>query len=597
MTFAIQDWTELRERYFIDRYALHDDNGVALETQPNQMWHRVASTLARDEAQYARFKWVLDDWKFVPGGRILSGVGASQKVTLYNCFVIDPGDPGSPDGRDSRSGIIHTTQRMVEITARGGGVGVNWATLRPRDTFIRGVNSRSSGAVAWMSGIDHMVDKIRQGGTRTAALMYCLPDWHPDVMEFINYSFLRANHSVLVSDAFMKAVANDENWFFEFPDITDPSYNVLWDGDLAMWKRRGLPVVVHGGIRARFMWDTMAQAAARTGNPGCLFIDHAQQASNTGYFESYKATNPCGEQWLPPNGCCNLGAINLLAFYEPQIGDIAWSDLSSAIYASVEMLDRIIDVSPDIDTEVGDLQRTVRRVGLGTMGLADLLIVMGMRYGDAESREFVHRLYEFIRDNAYAASANLAQKYGAAPMYSDAFLKRPFVQKLPSPIRDRIFRHGIRNLTLVNQAPTGTTSIIAGVSSGIEPIFASRYTLNDNATGKGATEYIHPLWKREITEAHVTAGEVSWQEHVGMQAVIQRYLDNAISKTINMPRGSTWRDVQLAYQLAYDWDCKGVTVYIDGSRADALLTTDSVAKEPDPELGFDAACATGACAI
>lgn len=596
MTYAIQEWTELRERYFADRYALHDSEGTHLEIFPQQMWDRVARSLARTLLEKQQFYWALQDFRFVPGGRILSGVGAGQKVTYYNCFVIGVGEAGSPDGRDSRRGVLYTTSQMIEITARGGGVGVNWATLRPAGTYIRGVNSTSSGSVMWMSGVDHMVDKVRQGGTRTAALMYILPDWHPDVMQFIDHSFLRANHSVAISDEFMRAVERDDLWAFKFPDPTDPRYDQQWNGDLDAWGDQGGPIKIHSMVPARDIWDRMAQQAAATGNPGCLWMTRAQQRSNTRYFEQYTSTNPCGEQWLPENGCCNLGSINLVAFWNPTKKDLNWSELGECVGFSVRMLDRIIDRSPDLDKAIGDLQRNVRRVGLGTMGLADVLILKGLRYGSQESLDWIHTIYSFIRDSAYWYSMRLAMEFGTANAFTSEFLQGKFIQDLPKYLQAEISAHGIRNLTLTNQAPTGTTSILAGVSSGIEPIFRSSYTLNDNATGRGAIRVLHPLWQDEVTEAHVTADMVTPAEHIAVQAAVQQYLDNAVSKTINMPEGTTWQQVQQAYQLAYDQGCKGVTVYVDNSRVGGLFTTEAAPVESvADELGFDANCATGVC--
>jgi ribonucleoside-diphosphate reductase alpha chain len=598
MTFAIQDWTELRERYFLDRYALHGQAGELLEEKPDQMWRRIAGHLAMDEGELEEFYWALEDFRFVPAGRILSGAGAAQKVTYYNCFVIGVGIPGTPDGRDSRGGIVSTTQRMIEITARGGGVGVNWGTLRPAGSYIKGVNSHSSGAVAWMSGIDHMVDKIRQGGTRTAALMYCLPDWHPDALQFITHSFLRANHSVLVSDKFMEYAERDWIWPFCFPDTLDPDYDQLWDGDINRWAALGKPVRQHGEIRAREMWDIMAQSACQTGNPGCLWIDRAQSMSNTKYFERYTSTNPCGEQWLPDNGCCNLGALNLVAFWDPNTQDLNWPELRVATHQAVRMLDRIIDLSPDIDYVTGSLQRHVRRVGLGTMGLADLLILKGLRYGSPASLTWIHKIYAFIRDVAYWESTELARIFSPAPGYNEKFLDGEFVKQLPEEVIARIRRFGIRNLTLTNQAPTGTISLVAGVSSGIEPIFSSSYMVNDQATGQGSIQVVHPLFRNGKTENHVIANDVTPEEHIMVQATVQRYLDNAVSKTINMPRGTTWQDVSRAYGLAYSLGCKGITIYVDGSREGALFThADEIDTVPADPLGFDAACATGVCSI
>ena len=560
-------WTEQRNRTFLDRYAAKDQRGNLLEQTPQAMWERVVETLAEDENEAAEFMDVLQGWKFVPGGRILSGLGAGQNVTLYNCFVVgvESGDPTL--GNDSRAAIMETTAKMVEITSRGGGVGVNWATLRPAGTYIRGVNGRSSGAVAWASGVDSMIDKIRQGGTRTAALMYVLPDWHPDIEEFIDASFLRANHSILVSDAFMDAVKRDAMWGLVFPDTTDHDYDKEWAGDIRTWNHRRIGP---RWVRARVLWEKMCRAVVQTGNPGLLFIDRAQEESNTGYFETYSATNPCGEQFLPVDGCCNLGSVNLTAHWDPHAHDVNWRDLRRTVRISTKLMDRIIDRSPDINPEIGDLQRRVRRVGIGAMGLADVLILGGIRYGSIGARAVAGDLYALIRNAAYYQSAELARLHGPAPAYSAEILDRPFMKRLPDDLRSQIKEHGLRNLTLTNQAPTGTTSIVAGASSGIEPIFADSY-VRDDATGR--TEVHHPLFRGERGPEHVTAHDLVIEDHIAMQAAVQPYLDNAISKTINAPAGSDWYDVGRAYQKAYESGCKGITVFVDGSRK-GVLTLD-----------------------
>lgn len=559
-------WTEQRERTFLDRYALRDRDGNLLETQPEHMWKRVAFTLARTPKEYEDFLWALEDWKFVPAGRILSGLGAGQQVTLYNCFVIAVESGDVSIGNDSRRGIMRTMERMVEITSRGGGVGVNWSTLRPAGTYIKGVNGSSSGAVQWASAADDTVDKIRQGGSRTAALMYIMNDWHPDIEEFIAFKFKRANHSIAVSEAFMDAVRADDMWPLVFPDTTHPDYNSVWDGNLETWGDR--PVKVHKMIPARELWRKATEAVVKTGNPGLVFMGRAQQESNTAYFEQYIATNPCGEQFLPKNGCCNLGSINLLSLWthDHHISDGELHHLASV---ATRMLDRVIDLSPDIDPEIGDLQRRVRRIGIGSMGLADVLILNGVRYGSDESLMLASHYYEVARDSAYRTSALLAEEFGPAPAYGPEFLDRPYVRRLPTEVRDLIRKHGIRNLTLTNQAPTGTTSIVAGASSGIEPIFASEYTRKD-ATGVSIVK--HPLFRGDLGAQHVTAMEIPVHDHIAMQAAVQPMLDNAISKTINAPRGYSPDQVGVAYDLAWDEGCKGITVFVDGS-LDGVLST------------------------
>lgn len=558
-------WTEQRERVYLDRYALKDQAGNCIETRPEETFDRVATALSKDSGEYASYLDALTSFRFVPAGRVLAGAGAEQTVTLYNCFVlgVKPDDPQY--GRDSRQAIMDTTKHMIEITSRGGGVGLNWGVLRPNGSYIRGVNGQSTGSVAWMSGADAMVDKIRQGGSRTAALMYILPSWHPDVIQFADSSFLRANHSVAVDTSFMEAVRKDAFYDLIFPDTTHAAYNTEWDGDIEGWQQKGLPVISHGSLPAREMMKRFCEAAVRTGNPGLVFLDRANDIANTGYFEQLIATNPCGEQILPAGGCCNLGAINLPAHYSD--GGLRWDRLSQTVHAAVGMMDRVIDISPDINNEIGDLQRRVRRIGLGTMGLADILIEEKLRYGSAMALKFIRDVYDFIMLQAYQASVELAKLRGPAPAYAQGFLNGKFVQRLPHGLQREIRSHGIRNLTLTNQAPTGTTSILAGVSSGIEPIFSSSYVRQD-ATGK---TLIRDSRFRERADHLVTAHDLDVENHLMVQATVQHYMDNSISKTINLPAGSTPWQVEQAYTRAWDLGCKGITVYVDGSR-DSVLT-------------------------
>ena len=565
---SILPWTEQRENAFSDRYARRTVDGQQMESTPSEMWKRVADALATDEDERLLFYHTLSDFKLVPAGRVLSGAGVEYTTnTLYNCFVIGLRDVGK--GCDSRSAIMDVVTRMVEITARGGGVGINWSTLRPRGTRIRGVDSYSTGSVSWMGGADRMVDNIRQGGTRSAALMYIIDDWHPDVMEFAASSFLRANHSVAISSQFMGAVKRGGKWPLVFPDTTHPAYDSEWDGNLDHWYNVcGRPIIHYGEPDARDIWKTICESAHRTGNPGLVFLERANLFSNTQDVERLIATNPCGEQILPKDGSCNLAAINLVAHYSPESGYLDTEQLGATIWGGVRLMDRVIDVSVPIDDSISDVQKITRRIGMGTMGLADYLLLKGVRYGSDESIAIIHSLYSWIRIKAYEASVSLAREKGAAPGYSGmTFLNLPYIKSLPEPLRDRIRQHGIRNMTLISQAPTGTTSILAGVSSGIEPIFASEYQRRD-ATGE--THLIHPLLMGESENYKVTAMDISPDEHIRVQAAIQEHCDNAISKTINLPAGSTPEDISHAYLMAYEEGCKGITVFVSGSRDGVL---------------------------
>lgn len=573
MTFTLQEWTDQQQRVFEDRYAKRSTTGLREETLPAEMWDRVAHALAEGAAEFGVMRNTLDGFRFVPGGRILYGLDSETDATLYNCFVLGVEADDPQQGNDSRHGIMNMIDKMIELNAKGGGVGVNWSTLRPNGSIIRGAGGVSSGSVPWMSGADSLADAIRQGGSRTAALMYILDDWHPDLIEFVNKGiFNRANYSVNVSDEFMRAVQNDEEWYWIFPETDHPAYNQVWNGDIKRWIDLGLPIKQYGHHPARAIWRQMGQVAWETGNPGLVFLGRANHVANTWYLERLVSTNPCGEQILPVNGSCNLGAVNLVAHWDPAKRDLDWDQLKHTIEGAVLILDRVIDKSPDVTTEIGDLQRQVRRIGISTMGLADLMILSGVVYGSEESLELVDRVYGFIAKHAYLASIKLAETLGPAPALEvDKFLLGRFIHTLPAEVQEGIEKHGIRNMTITTQAPTGTTSILAGVSSGVEPIFRSSYTRSD---ATGVTEVRHPLFSEigmdEGWPHLVTADQIPVEGHILVQAAVQQHLDTSVSKTINLPNSATVEDVLNAYELAWENDCKGITIFRDGSRAGVL---------------------------
>jgi len=547
-----------RHKVFLDRYALKRPDGRELETSYGETVARVCNAVARDPEQAGRFSDWMGEFAFVPGGRILAGAGGKASATLYNCFVIGPRDPTGHHGCDSRVAIMRMMTRMVEINARGGGVGINWSALRPAGAYIRGVDGNSTGPNGWMRGADALSNQIRQGGSRTAALMFMLDDWHPDAPDFARTRarFLRANFSLGISDAFMGALAAGRDWHTIFPRTDDPNYNRDWCGGNHVWSG---DVEEHDCLPASMMWADMAESAHAIGSPGVVFMDRCHRASNTWYRGRIVGTNPCGEQPLPEDGCCNLGAVNLTAFWDEPAGALDKEALRDCVGDAVEFLDRIVDVSAPVDARITAEQAACRRVGLGTMGLADVLILHGIRYGSSRSIDFIGDLYEFIRDTAYMKSASLAEELGPAPGYTPQLLDSGFAQTLPEYVRNAIAEYGIRNLTLLTQAPTGTTSTLAGASSGIEPIFAAKYTRTD-ATGCHVVE--HPL---AHASAFVSAKEVTPFEHVSVQAAIQAFVDASVSKTVNLPEAATPEDFEIIYRLAYDEGCKGVTAYRDKS--------------------------------
>lgn len=571
--------TGIRKDVFLDRYSLKDEDGAPLEEYPEQMWKRVAWGISQQEKVGLQKEWekkfydVLFGFKFVPAGRILSGAGTPFQVTYYNCYVI-------PSPTDSRGGIMENITMTVEIQARGGGVGVNLSSLRPRGARVRKVNGTSSGPVNWAalySTANH--DVIQQGGSRRGALMIMINDWHPDVEEFITVKqdltkIPGANLSVCVSDAFMEAVKSDSDWDLIFPDISYFKYDEEWDGDMDKWKAKGYPTKVYKTVKAKHLWDLIGEAAWKSAEPGVVFIDRYNKLSNTWYFEKIIATNPCGEQGLGAWGVCNLGHLNLPAFVKDGVIDYKMLGEHAAI--ATRFLDNVVDGNYYFYEENKKAQMNIRRTGLGTLGLADALIKMKIRYGSPESLTVIEKIYETIRNSAYMTSSLLSKEKGPFGGYKkDKFLQGEFIKKLPDNIKDSIAKNGIRNAVILTQAPTGTISLLAGVSSGIEPVYEFSYRRNDR-TGEHVVN--HPLYDewikdnegQQIPDYFVSASQLTPEDHVKVQAQIQNLTDSSISKTVNAPNSHTVEDVKKLYLMAYELGCKGVTYFRDGSRTGVL---------------------------
>lgn len=556
----------------------------SLETTPEQLWDRLANAIASvEETEEKRAEWrkkfraVLDDWKLVPGGRIAAGAGVSEELTLFNCYVI-------PSPHDSRGGIMETLTQMTEIMSRGGGVGINLSSLRPRRALVKGVNGSSSGAVSWGGLFSYTTGLIEQGGSRRGALMLMINDFHPDLLEFITVKqdmgkITNANLSVCISNAFMKAVKEDLDWDLIFPDTTDPEYDQLWDGDIEKWKRLGKPVKVYQTVRARDVWHTIIESAWKSAEPGVVFMEYYNQMSNSWYFNPIIATNPCGEQGLPAWGVCNLSALNLSKFVDEERGDVAWSELAEAVRVSVRFLDNVIDATPYHFPENEKNQKNERRVGLGTMGLAEMMIKLKIRYGSPESIQFLDKLYHFIAREAYLASCDIAEEKGSFPKFeADKHLQSRFIQQFDDEVKEAIAKKGIRNVTLLTQAPTGSTGTMVGTSTGIEPFFAFKYFRQsrlgtDEQYVPIAQEWLDAHPGEELPDYFVTAMDLSAEDHIRVQAAIQKWVDSSISKTANAPHDFTIEETKKLYELAYDLGCKGVTIYRDGSRDVQVLST------------------------
>lgn len=561
--------TGVRQTVLMDRFALRDDQGVQIEDSPEDVWTRVAWGLAQVEKtpelrEYweKKFYEAMKDFHFVPAGRILSGAGTGYGVTYYNCYVVP-----SPD--DSRGGIIDTLKDTVEIMARAGGVGINLSTLRPRGAYIKSVNGRSSGPMSWAQLYSVATgDVVDQGGSRRGALMLMLDDDHPDIEEFITcktkpHWIEHANLSIAASDAFMEAIKNDGDW------------DLKWKGKVVKT------------VKAKDLWDKICEAAWRSAEPGFIFTERYNKWSNTWYYENIRCVNPCGEQGLPAWGVCNLGSLNLSAYVVD--GEMNYKLLADHARVAMRMLDNVIDSNLYFFEENKLQQLGTRRTGLGTMGLADALIKMKIRYGSDESIPVIEKIYETIRDAAYDESANLSEEKGSFPYFDkEKFMQGYFIKKLPAAVQEKIAEKGIRNAVLLSQAPTGTISLFAGVSSGIEPVYDFAMHRRDRT---GEHIIYHPLfeqWKNSVPEGtvvpdyFVNSATLIPEDHVRVQATIQKYTDSSISKTVNAPNNYTIDQVKELYMKAYDTGCKGITFYRDGSR-DAVLTRIEDKKEEKKE--------------
>ncbi len=506
-------------------------------------------------------------------------------MTYFNCFVI-------PSPKDSREGILDSLKQLVEIQSRSGGVGLNLSSLRPRGARVKKVNGTSSGPVTWAGLFSYAThDVVQQGGTRRGATMLMLWDWHPDIEEFITVKqdltkINGANLSVCISDAFMEAVKHDRDWDLIYPDIDDPDYDEKWNGEIDEWKAMGKKVKVYKTIKAKVLWELICTAAWRSAEPGLHFMERSNKRSNTWYFEKLVATNPCGEQPLSGWAVCNLGAMNLSAYvkdYDLTKDKSGWFDYEAFgkdVQVAMRFLDDVIDQTYYFFPENEKCAKDIRRTGLGIMGLGDTLIKMQLAYGSEKSLPVIEKIFKTLRDNAYIASSNLAAEKGSFPKFiKTKYLKGYHIQALPKEIQKKIASQGIRNAVLLTIAPTGTTSLVSGVSSGVEPVYEFSFLRR----WRGGEEIMyHPLFdtwrKAHATEGKeperpgyfVSANDLTPLEHVKVQAIAQEYIDSSISKTVNAPNSHTVEDVEKLYMAAYDYGLKGVTYMRDGSRQGVL---------------------------
>lgn len=598
--------TDIGKKVFIDRYSLKDKKGNPIEKTPSAMWKRIAKSVASVEKLEERKKWeqefyfAMKDFKYVPGGRILAGSGTGYQVTYYNCFVL-------PSPKDSRGGILETLKHMVEIMAHGGGVGINLSSLRPRGARVRKVNGFSSGPINWAELFSLATkDIIQQGGTRRGALMLMLWDWHPDIEEFITVKqdltrINGANLSLCISDSFMTAVEKDEDWPLVFPDTNDPEYDEKWNGDIEVWKSYGKKIIVKKIVKARKIWDMIAQAAWKSAEPGVVFMERYNKLHNNYYWNRINCVNPCGEEGLPPWGVCNLGSINLSALVKgnniDKKGLFDFNMLRKVVRSAVRFQDNVVDMDPYIFPGIKKTQlEGERRIGVGTMGLGDTLIKLHLRYGSPKALKFIDKVYSIIRDEAYLTSVEIARDKGSFPKFdAEKYTKGLFIKTLPDEIRNNIKKYGVRNSLILMQAPTGSTSLMANTTSGIEPVFEFEFIRRDRLGEHAIRHYLYDQWYKKNEKEYkvgkvkrpdwfVSANELTPEEHVMVQSAIQKYVDASISKTVNAPESHTIEDVKKLYTLAYTHGLKGIAYMREGSREGVLERKDAKKGEEKKDI-------------
>jgi len=552
-------------------------------------WRRVAKAIAaaeeRDSGQWAeRFCGLLDEFRFLPGGRILAGAGTGHRVTLFNCFVMG-------EIADDLEHIFEALKEGALTMQHGGGVGYDFSTLRPAGTVAAATGSIASGPVSFMHIWDAMCATMLSTGARRGAMMATLRCDHPDIETFVDAkrdpAVLRHfNLSVQIGDDFMSAVAADRDWPLVFP--LHPGESADRSSVLRRWSgvRATVPCRVLRTVKARALWQRILHAAYDTAEPGVLFVDAINRDNTLAEHETLAATNPCGEIPLPPYGACDLGSLNLTAFVASPYATDAHLDLESlaaAAQMAVRFLDNVIDVSRYPLPAQAAQARSTRRIGLGITGLADALVLLGQRYDSAAAQILAARVMQNLRDAAYRASIDLAREKGTFPgLDRDAFLASGFASRLPADIRDGIAMHGIRNSHLLAIAPAGTISLLANnCSSGIEPVFAAE--AERRVVGAEGSYQTHrvvdcalQMWRQQGRDgtppALVEAQQIEPRAHLQMQAALQPFVDNAISKTINVAADIPFERFEDLYGQAHALGLKGCTVFRPNAVTGAILS-------------------------
>ncbi len=541
----------IAEQIWDMKYRLKEADGTAVDKTIEDTWHRIADALAESEPERAgEFYAALEDFKFLPAGRITAGAGTARNVTLFNCFVMGT----IPD---SMAGIFDMLKEAALTMQQGGGIGYDFSTIRPKGAGVKGVAADASGPLSFMDVWDAMCRTIMSAGSRRGARMATMRCDHPDIEDFITAKSDAArlrmfNMSVLVTDPFMEAVKSGGAWDLTFDGTT------------------------YRTVEARDLWNKIMQATYDYAEPGVIFIDRINQMNNLAYCETIAATNPCGEQPLPPYGACLLGSINLARLVEHPFEEAATLDydaLSDLVTTAVRMMDNVVDASRFPLEQQAREAEAKRRIGLGVTGLADALLMLGLRYGSDEAAAQTEVWMKAIARAAYLASVELAKEKGPFPLFdAEAYLASGSLQHMDDDVREAIREHGIRNALLTSIAPTGTISLYAGnVSSGIEPVFAYAYTRkvlqkDGSRTEEEVVDYAVQMWRdkfgdAELPDYFVNAQTLAPMDHVKMQAAAQKWVDSSISKTINCPEDISFEGFKDVYMEAWETGCKGCTTY------------------------------------
>jgi len=547
------------------KYRFKEANGTPIDVTVEDSWRRIARDLAKVEKDPAawedKFYAALEDFKYLPAGRITAGAGTARQVTLFNCFVM-----GTVP--DSMSGIFDMLKEAALTMQQGGGIGYDFSTIRPRGADVKGVAADASGPLSFMDVWDSMCRTIMSAGSRRGAMMATMRCDHPDIEHFITAKSDSArlrmfNMSVLITDDFMDAVKADGSW------------ELVFDGR------------VYHTVQALDLWNKIMQATYDFAEPGVIFIDRINKANNLSYVENISATNPCGEQPLPPYGACLLGSINMARLVSQPFEAGAAMDeamMIDLVATAVRMMDNVVDVSKFPLPQQQAEAMAKRRIGLGVTGLADALLMMGLRYGSDAAARQTEAWLKAIARAAYLASVDLAKEKGAFPLFdADPYLASGTMMAMDEDVREAVRENGIRNALLTSIAPTGTISLYAGnVSSGIEPVFAYAYTRkvlqkDGSRSEEEVVDYAVQMWRdkfgdKELPDYFVNAQTLAPSEHVKMQAAAQKWVDSSISKTINCPEDISFDEFKQVYMQAWDQGCKGCTTYRPNDVTGSVLT-------------------------